>query len=245
MHSLSPFPIRLGTHNTSSQKSSLFHFSLLCLFFFLILFSQTCTAQIKVNPKVIGGSIVNPSNYSVAALVSSQGDLCSGSVVSRRSILTASHCAFIASKAGSFAYIRGVKYPLQGGRRAPGGIDVGIVRTTVDIKASRFEVPQGIKAPIGQRFLLLGFGDPNPGRLSQGYMTVSSYPNSNEFIASSYKGQNACPGDSGGPAIVSYRGRASIIGVVSRGPQGCRSGNSVVFPMTTTDRMARWIRQNG
>ena len=215
----------------------------ICLFCFFSYLIQPAYAE-PLHARVINGSFVNPSTYSVAALVTPQGELCSGAVISSKAILTAAHCAFIGSRAGAFAYVRGVKYPLASGKSAPGGLDIGIVKTAASMKAARFDVPQGIKARVGQRFTLLGFGDPNPGRLVLGYMTIGEYINSSEFIAVSYQGQNACSGDSGGPAVINYRGRASIIGVVSRGPQGCRAGNSVIFPMTTTNYMARWIRQN-
>ena len=105
-------------------------------------------------------------------------------------------------------------------------------------------MPSGFKPTIGQRFLLLGFGEPNAGQLSGGYMTVASYIGSTEFYASSYQGQNACPGDSGGPALISIGNRTSIIGVVSRGPKGCQAGSSVIFPIASTVMMAHWIRTN-
>ena len=208
--------------------------------------SDSPHSSIKLNTRVIGGAFADTNQYSVAMLVSKNGNLCSGSVISRRGILTASHCAFIAQQANSVAIIKGRRYLLKSGKKAPGGVDIGIVKTSSNISAVSISVPQGVRLKVGQRFLLLGFGDPSPGQLTAGYMTIGSYiSGGEEFLANAYQGENACPGDSGGPALVSYNGRVSVIGVVSRGPNGCTSGNSVIFPLTTTSTMSRWIRLNG
>jgi secreted trypsin-like serine protease len=209
----------------------------------LIAFAASSVAENKQGMRVIGGGSANPSSYSVARLLTSDGNLCSGAVISSTAILTAGHCAFIGSRKG-VARIRGKNYNLKSGRRHS-SLDVGIVYTTSKISASRYQVPSGIVPNIGQKFLLLGFGQPNAGQLSYGYMQVSQYSSGyTEFLADAVGGSNACPGDSGGPAIVRYQNRDTIIGVVSRGPAGCRSGNQVIFPLTTNSSMARWIRSN-
>jgi secreted trypsin-like serine protease len=214
-------------------------------FFLSLLISNFAFSQSTINTRVIGGGFANPSRNSSVMLISPDGNLCSGSVISKNSILTAAHCAFIGSRKGAIAVVRGRKYSLRGGRRASGGVDVGIIKVNGSISAPSYRTVSGLYAPTGQVFLIYGYGRPNSGKLTYGYMSVQSYTQDYaDFVADPVSGSNACPGDSGGPALVTYNGRETVIGVVSRGPAGCSSGSSVVFASTTTPNMSRWIRLN-
>lgn len=205
----------------------------------LILLTSALVIAEPSKGRVIGGWIENISGAPVAFLPDGGYRFCSGVVVSRDAVLTAKHCL----GASNFVGINGKYYRR---RSAVGfrGADLAIVKIRGSFPVRSVAISPGLRLRSGNLILVKGFGDPNPGYLSAGYM-IFNFAKGREFLATSYFGQNACPGDSGGPALVSYRNRITVVGIVSGGySDTCKSGIPVVFVSTVNSEIARWIIRN-
>ncbi len=173
-----------------------------------------------------------------------RGSTCTGTLIGQNVVLTAAHCAMISAQDTKifFEVINGVpKYVRQVNavivnekyNRAEADGNIQLSKERADIALLRFDgdLPAGylpVSLPqrtdqwvSGQDFLAMGFGRTGikqsaPGQLRDKNLRARMIlANQNEFMVDQRASGGVCPGDSGGPAMVSRLGKLMVIGVAS------------------------------
>jgi secreted trypsin-like serine protease len=137
--------------------------------------------------------------------------------------------------------------------------DQAVIRTSFDTGANPVPMLGSDSISPGEEITVFGYGLDEQGRgvldrindrdyeklLKAGTMIVDALNPVRLVFSSSFdsSGQSACPGDSGGPAIVKRGGRSVVGGIVSYGSSGnCQSGSYVAFGNVGSGDNLRWIR---
>ena len=161
--------------------------------------------------------------------------LCTGSLLTSKDVLTASHCVSRRAnrmyvKAGGRVYqARSVRiHPNVSEDKATGIIynDLAIIHLQKPVSAPILPVMVSHLVDVGSPVTLYGFGLDGEGRvgvLKTGLTKISAIDQ--YFIQTEFHGgsdADSCEGDSGGPVVLSYRGpngalRYGVVGVVSAG----------------------------
>jgi hypothetical protein len=184
----------------------------------------------------------------IVMIVSTRGNLCTGTALARDLVLTAGHC--VAPPATYRVYLPGIAppgLPLKGvvvhPRYNPKDYASGRVTADVallklegvlpsDVYPARLTTPPHVAA--GDRFIIAGYGatgignDTGAGTPRAAVMVATGKPGNLQIrlvdpaTRGERAGLGACTGDSGGPAFVESGGLYSVIGVVSwsTGPAG-------------------------
>lgn len=197
-----------------------------------------------------GASVVSSTGpgRNIVMIVSTRGNLCTGTALARDLVLTAGHC--VAPPATYRIYLPGIAPPglplksvVVHPRYNPKDYASGRVTADVallklegvlpsDIYPARLAAPPNVAA--GDRFTIAGYGataigsDTGAGIARAAAMVATGKPGSLQIrlvdpaTRGERAGLGACTGDSGGPAFVESGGLYSVIGVVSwsTGPAG-------------------------
>jgi hypothetical protein len=228
-----------------------------------------CSADDSARPDVgraelavIGGA--SDARASIVSIVTTPDaampELCSGTVIASRVVLTAAHCTFgqdpstlqvgIGAQAGAptrtLSVARVVTYPGYTGAFADveAGLDIGAVILAEDAGVASVPLRRGdASAYVGASLVVVGFGqsiasdiDTRGTRRSAAVRVLSAC---SAELAFGDANDNACHGDSGGPLLAGGDGGVEeVVAVVSYGDEvRCATPSFAV----RVDRYARWI----
>lgn len=231
---------------------------------------------------IVGGESVALYEWtSVVAVLSQQttatANLCTGTLVAPRVVLTAAHCLEHAPDVADMRVVFGDSIHTQDPARIAAVEDYGMYPNACTNKCGEdaddfayvilaqdafgIEIVPPLLSQeewdetmhVGQEIYVVGFGtvhdaedDPLLTMSDVGHKRIMSTPidsfseTRREFRAGG-EGQDACGGDSGGPAFVQLQtGEFRLAGVTSRGVRPCGTGDSVYgvpYPILT------WLRE--
>ncbi len=187
----------------------------------------------------ITGGALDAGDPSVVAILGAMGELeCSGTLISPYLVLTAGHCttpdiiqggkvvigSSLAAPVATIPIARAVPHP----QFDLGSLTNDVALLVLTSAASPTPLPLGASAPVvGGAVGIVGWGMTSAdagidGKKRQGTTTVTAVAETT-FTVSATPSQ-PCSGDSGGPAVSSAGGNASVVGVTSHGDVSCAQG---------------------
>ena len=218
---------------------------------------------------VVGGSTVKPGAWpDVVAVLTSDGGLCSGTLIGSDLVLTAAHCTdakpveVIIGRV-DLAQYGGERRDVKWSRSYPNWqveYDVGIVMLENPVATKPRAIASGCTLDSDDVLQVVGFGltskwgTGDNTKLHQAKLPVTDpdctqdpacapdIAPDGEFVAGG-QGTDACFGDSGGPVYIKTKGGPAVIGVVSRGllASSTPCGEGGVF--VRADKVVKWIEK--
>ena len=238
--------------------------------FALLLSTSIATTSIaSAAAPVVGGTTVKPGTWpDVVAVLTSDGGLCSGTLIGSDLVLTAAHCTdarpveVIIGRV-DLAQYGGERRDVKWSRSYPNWqaeYDVGIVMLENPVATKPRAIASGCSLADHDVLQVVGYGLTTKSgtgdntKLHQAKLPVTDHDCTNdpacavdiapdgEFVAGG-QGTDACFGDSGGPVYIKTKGGPAVIGVVSRGllasPTPCGDGGVFV----RADKVVKWIEK--
>ena len=202
-----------------------------------------------LSPYITDGQL-DPGHPSVGEVGWDSGPACTGTLVGRRTVVTAAHC--IKNRPMIFR-LPGRTYHAAQARKHPGydsnslANDIAVLVLTQDVQGVK-PTPVATVAPtMGQKLILVGFGrtsgsSSDYGQKRIGTNKVSKLTSTTFYYHGTGGGiSGTCHGDSGGPAFTMHAGQEILAGVTSWGDQYCQQ-----FGVDTrVDSYRQWIVQIG
>ena len=207
-------------------------------------FAANADAGVGQATQAITAGVADPDDTGVVFIYSSSGEICTGSVIAPRLVLTAGHCvdgrnAYVVGTAARYDVSDAkatlpsvvdvdsfVRHPDYDDRVTPHIHDVAVLKVASDVGTP---LPYHAGAPeaawIGQPLRLVGYGRTSPvssdyGTRRQVDTQITSYDDTELVITN---GKQGCPGDSGGPAFMTIDGVETIVGTSTASTADCKT----------------------
>jgi secreted trypsin-like serine protease len=225
--------------------------------------------SIEISSGIVGGDEVTPGSRlsrSVVAIYGKNFGLCSGTIISGNSILTAAHCiptdpgiqlnVLFSSNIKNVSpalvrpVVRSFVNPRWGTSKTGKDTgDIAIVKFSGGLPSGFVPVnflPDSSMVARGSLVILSGFGvsdgvhESGAGVLRDTMSMITNAAfSSSEVELSQRNGRGTCEGDSGGPAFMTYQGVLYLWGVVSRGDKDCLKTGIYTNALV----YQRWVRE--
>jgi len=210
----------------------------------------------QVTGDTSGGASLSPfitdgqpdGGHPSVGMVRMGGGLCTGTLVGRRTVITAAHCIsygsmrFVAGGA-SYSAVRAVRHPGYSSNSLSNDIAVLVLdRDVGGIQPTPIAVSP---LQVGQKLILVGYGrssgfSNDAGTKRMGTNKISRLSSTKLWYHGTGGGiSGTCNGDSGGPAFILHNGREILAGVTSYGDKYCRQYGVD----TRVDAYRSWILQ--
>ncbi|GEM_PF-520512 len=208
---------------------------------------------------IIGGTV--ETGYPAVGMVFSQGgELCTGTLITSRMVITAGHCASpsnppkwfatgpsINTATATYDVSKSIRHPSYGESGSGVQNDIALLVLAQNAAATPMKYrTESISTFKGKNVTFVGYGisqvnnDYSSGTKMKVTVTIDSIESKGFWnYTSSYNPKNTCQGDSGGPGFVTTDGVQEVVGLVSYGDENCTQNGY----NTRVDAYAAWIAQ--
>ena len=211
-------------------------------------------------PKIVGGTPCSEDSSPIVKIYlagTNRTALCTGTLLTSTDVLTAAHCytsfpvssSVVYSGSASSSVKSVIIHPQARKTESAYFNDVAILRLKVALDRPTLPLQLSRAPKQGDTISVFGYGKDENGTLEvlrSGRMKLSSVTASHLEALYEGKGSEPCFGDSGGPALLTYkskgRTRSGIVGIISTGSNNtCSPGDSNLFANIQSESILSFI----